>query len=893
MVNEIYYGIPESWHDRECTTPNSGFIPKTATFNNSTGNYTGLQGAFGVKWVNDSPRNIKTDNTFCYIEMDKYAPMHGICFKSAPIVSGDYTTCNKWKVNNNKNVPFGWTLWNSYAPSPGNFPEYWEFYGTGTSFPVNADGTFIPDTIPRTAIVNNIACYVNHGWFTQPVLYFPYKNVRLVPIVYVQHIAGNYTISDLEDATDYTTFNNMLTGGAWFDLKTYANGMTYQNGAEMPVSAWWSIVRRVAVVPCSMIFDSETGELTNSVPIDSANAIPSYTVNSTKSTLSPVWFYDEQTPEKVFYGNNAQNRAGDFSCIYDFAPVHRFVASAYKSYTVSGTTNVTLSQSLSGISGFTIQGECENRNLSNNYVYPAYIIGNNSPFILKEFETNNLVCTYVNVTNLSDFTEFIRKCCAYFGMFFTDGFTPDTTITNELKETGVYLGIVDEYGVTHGAYSEGLDNPGCINYDWENPTEDTPLNPGHEPDTEIPSNSLTLNTNAENGFNAAMTYYALRRTDLDDISNYIAWYLSYENAQSAAAAAGNPYEQEFSTKYPTPADWYAYIYTMAGYGIDPNNDIVSLMVFPFELTGTDSGYKLGTWLTNEYHNYFHLLPDTPILTGKLLTGDGFKIVNLGTGTVTFNALTGDFRDFAPYTRLELQIPYHGTVSLDTGEWLNKTINISAIVDIMTGASLCVVCRDSAPVITIPGQMGISVPITRDNISQTANTFNAMSASVQSGMVSAVAGVLTGVAHSAAGVVGAVSSGITGNLPGVVTGSFNTLATEWGTVADLIKSGISIKQEMYDMQHTVNGKLISGSAAPSVNVKYETKCRLVWHYPQTVPDSDPEKFGEVNGYACNITGRVSDFSGFVKFANVDLKGITATDTEKQAIANALQNGIFIN
>lgn len=899
MVNESYYGEKSTWST--ATTTGAGAISvKIPTITDQTADV--IKGSFQYLWgkefASTGNYEVTKDTSFCFLAMDKDAPQNKVRISSGCISSGANITERYGLVDviPTKNVSFGFSMNGNSTPNI----EIFQFdsvynYNTWERSPVNYKPVFLS---PAWVPTNNK--YGDH-WYLRyfayqcaPVLsWTDYKKIKLVPLIFCGALKAGKDPAEITSYSDiYTTFENVGV----YDLKTYLNGTTNYNGETIRICERNQYVFQIGCMPVKINFTDGIAS--------SYSLVDGGSISSGKGYLYPTSIFDENflftkqyKANYSSYGAEIEGNSGDFS----FFRTRLSYGDTFNSY---HTTQGNIQTVISGYSGHwivsgvsTIQSYYDGRDSMTDEIFDPNFwnvievnVGGNA------YQGSIFAFTYLSVSDFGEtnFREYVRKILAYYGMFFSDGYENDVPENEEMTTSGLFLGTVDSNGITHGQYTEGTDNPDNGNYEWEDPNEDTPYNPGGGGggDEEIPSDPLLLNAYAENGFNLGANYYALRRTDIDDLTNWINFYMSYENAESAAQSAGDPYETVFRTKYPTPADWYAYVCTMAGFGVHPNNDIISLMAFPFDISGTDSGYMLGSWSTNEYHNFFQELPGTVLLTGKQITGDGYKEINLGSGTVTFPGVKGDFRDYAPYTRLELQIPFHGTVSLDTGEWLGKTISVSAICDIMTGSSLAIVCRNGSPVITIPGQMGVSVPISIDNISQTANSFTTLSCAVQSGMVNSVNDILQGVARSVAGVVGSVTSGLTGDLPGVVSGAMGTLSTEWRTVAKTAQNVIEMKQNLYDMNHTVNGKLVSGGGSPSTNAKYETKCRLVWHYPQIIPGSGNETFNEVAGHSCNISGTIESFSGFAQFSAVDLSEVSATETEKQEILSFLQSGVFI-
>lgn len=893
MVNEQYYGTPETWVDRPSMNDVPFSVPCYHTAGTAT--YEGLQGAFGIKWAFDeNKRNVKTDTTFCYIGMDNKHPFKPVYMGDSKI-TGDTTTQNIWDTKITKTTPFGWCMWNNGGTGAQNSPlRYWEYANNFYSWVINPIGDFVPDAIPQSAVIDSQFVRMYHGYYTQPVLSFPYKKIALVPILKCKHLNPAYTTEDLDNAANTTAFNNMAGTDAWFDLHTYMTGQCRRGGVVYPIYEYWDIITKIVLVPIELTFDSETHELTSIKNVDAGTAYPSWSNFPAKSLFNPCWIPERQYPDYVFYGTDGVNHAGEFSADYSFQPTYRVGANTYKSFIVSGTSEVTSTWAIGTYAGFGVMLQLEDSLLSNSYLAPSHIPyqGENAATIYhnNRFPTGMYwVYAYTHTeANATAMENEIMRICAYFGMYFFRGFDIlNEGITNEMTQASVYMGVVDGQGVTHGEYTHGADNADNLNYDWDDPLHDTPFSPGTPPapEDELPSDPYTPYPQPSTGFNIAMSHYALHEGDLKDLFDWIYWYSNYDNALAAAQAAGTLVD--FVAKYPDTAAWVSHVCERAGYNVFPTNNMVSLLAFPFELSGVDSGYQLGDWNTANTYENFDLIPDTPTLTGKKVTGEGYQLIDLGSFDVA--GMYGDFRDFAPYCKIDLNIPYHGTVELPPSDFIGHTVSVSAIVELVSGSSLGIVFRDSAPYATITGQMGMLVPLTADNVGATTNTLLSMSYGFHSSNIGAAANL----ADSAINIVqGATGLLIGDDVQNKIASGFAIAKTLPSTAAGLAQRYIGIKQELHQMHHLAEGKSVLQTGSPLTGFAYEYRCRITYHYPKTLVNSGNTEFANVAGYACNKTGRIGDFSGFTQFSSVDLSGITCTSEMKSLIVSMLQSGIYI-
>lgn len=881
MINYDLYGQPDTWATRKLMGANTPYEVSVPTFV-TTGTY-GQAGWLAYQTAEQGRREIHVDESFCYIRMDKNAPMLFAKTSSAPHVTNNYSTCNRWDLYPGKNTPFGWACINSNNITGDSYRLY-NTYTSVQNYVWNPKGSFFPAAVPTYYTYNSVDVPAYNGLCREPVLSFPYKQIVLVPIVNAYKFAAGKTAEDLQQATTRADYYACLGTNVHCDLRTYLTAAIALNDPTLYCEEY-PIVTDIQAVPCWVTFDPDTHIATSITPLMYSAPQSNYGV------LCECFV--QQTPVKpdmYFYGSAVNRAEGEDVYITPGVLTHMYR---------SGSTTVRKSTSLTVTvyDCVLMQGaDWNNQSNTNQYTWLASRCEPDGIFTLVEFTDSQLSGVYhiIDTSDTSIFREYVRRCLAYFGMYWVEGF--DLTghdIPDTMDSAECFLGIIDSQDVTHGQYVQGADIPLQPQYAWDNPIEDNPFNPGGGggDDTEQPSDPYTPYPQPDNGFGVCLKYYALQNGDYSDLLDWISYYADYDNASAAYAAAG---DTSFSAKFPDPAAWVAHICERAGFNKYPTEDIVSLMCFPFELSGTDAGYQLGYWSTDLYHDHFNELLDTPLLTGKKMS-TGYKVLDMG--SMDISAYYGDFRDYKPYTTLQLQVPYHGTVDLDPADWIGHTVAVTIIVDYVTGSSLAVIKRSDAagsfaPVYTLPGQMGISVPITADSVTSSANTFAAMSTAFQSGKIGVVGDIAAGVLGVAGGAVSAVAAGLEGKTAGAIGGAISAAQTAASTATSVLQYGLTAKQQAYEMQHAAAGKMVLGTGSPSTGFAYEYRCRLVRHYPALLPSAGSAGYAALAGHACNKTGVVSDFSGFVQFGAVDLSGVDATPEEKAILLQLLQNGIFV-
>lgn len=269
-------------------------------------------------------------------------------------------------------------------------------------------------------------------------------------------------------------------------------------------------------------------------------------------------------------------------------------------------------------------------------------------------------------------------------------------------------------------------------------------------------------------------------------------------------------------------------------GENPMNGIIDLRLFPFNVALKNLATQA-----------------EPIVIGRTNTGvNGIKLTEnvnslIDLGECTFFPKFKNFLDYEPYTTAQLYIPYIGVVPVSTAEFMGHRISVKMIVDYTTGAGTAIVLKDDIPFIYRNGVVGVSIPMTGNDSASYANT---------------VIGNVVG------GAVGGVSSIASGNIGGVVSS------------AEKLYSGFTTGTNYQE----------ASASSPSVATWQPQKCYFIIDRPiLNVPDN----YGRTIGYACEKTGKLSDFKGFTVVSNPEIS-FKCTDTEKTMLSQLLESGVFV-
>lgn len=215
------------------------------------------------------------------------------------------------------------------------------------------------------------------------------------------------------------------------------------------------------------------------------------------------------------------------------------------------------------------------------------------------------------------------------------------------------------------------------------------------------------------------------------------------------------------------------------------------------------------------------------------------------GTVRLSEQFHNVFDYAPFTEVNLYLPFIGIVRLDVSDVMRASIHIVYHVDVLSGACLAdvKVVRDSSggTLYQYAGNASVTLPI---------------SSGSYMGIVSAVAGV-------AGGIAGTIASG--------------------GSALPLLASSAGAMFNAHTrVEHS--GGFSGNAGAMGGKIPY-----LIISRPQTAM---AKEFNKYIGYPSNFTATLGSCSGFVKVLECHLQNINATKSELDEIDSILKEGVII-
>ena len=505
-------------------------------------------------------------------------------------------------------------------------------------------------------------------------------------------------------------------------------------------------------------------------------------------------------------------------------------------------------------------------NTASTFYMPCYNMFENMTYkALSSSSPDYGWCVWAEIPYTANNYLKIMQMAACFGIPFTD--KDKTTFPIDFIDNDLYLPIIDDEGITHGEYTHGADNENNDLYDKDS-IRDKDYDPAKPVDPNIYSDTTTFNTV---DFRQAFTRrYILNATQVGELAGEL-W---------DAMATKDPDEltsdftyDEFLTN-------------------NPIDCVVSLKYFPCTFADVAPAVVfLGKYQTN---------------IAATALGTSVRIIDFDPIQVWRHF--DDFRDFEPYTQIQLYIPLCGVVDLQTAEVMGHYVSVKLAIDIATGAATgyVIVSKTGSGgicIATVQGNAAIDIPVSGI---QSANLQQAIFDSISNYMQTSIStgsytsglfnsnpsklGMLGNIAMNKVS-VGGVARGTQSPMGAISTAlsfvdALNPVKMQQQVASSVLENSAAI----YDLQHIQMPTRMIGSASPALSTVMELNCRMIIYRPIT-DENALASYADTVGFACMMSGVVGDFSGLT-VGTIDVSGINATDDEKQAIAAAFANGVYL-
>lgn len=453
-----------------------------------------------------------------------------------------------------------------------------------------------------------------------------------------------------------------------------------------------------------------------------------------------------------------------------------------------------------------------NFSVGKNKNFSRYFFANPKYWDIKEFSDNyGTIYTTIFKGSIDD----LLKLISYVGICFTgDQTSAKTALLGEnLTDEKIYVPVITD-GILSGEYKKGSAGAKLPQMTWENDIREKSGYKGIDSiDPTNYSDKISLSNpkiKSEGKFN---TLYALSESELNNLSNEL-W-----------GADENKLKQILDG--------------LMLMGENPLNCIVSLQLFPFDITSQAGSTTQGS-IT---------------LGATQMTTTGTKVKNLNSiidlGSIKLRNYFNSFFDYEPYSTAFIYIPYCGTIQLSLNDCTGKTISIKLLVDYMNGVCTGVVFSDGIPIVYKNGV-----------ISQQISVIGTDNATMSSNAISSSLGVLTNTTNLLAG--GKDTSSIINNSANLLSSSFD----------------YSAQRTLYQTQ---------GANTSQINMLQPQKAYLVINLPKF---DISDLYGKYHGFRCDFYDTVKNLKGYVETDKPILDNITATEEEKQMITELICGGFYV-
>lgn len=210
------------------------------------------------------------------------------------------------------------------------------------------------------------------------------------------------------------------------------------------------------------------------------------------------------------------------------------------------------------------------------------------------------------------------------------------------------------------------------------------------------------------------------------------------------------------------------------------------------------------------------------------------------GNITIDRYFGDFKDYNPYTRVFVYLPYIGVNELNCNQIMGKSLNLTYGVDLLDGSCVARLTADGVQLASYSGNCATEYPLVGKS---GLNPLQAVSN-------------LVGLNY--------------GENLGALTGLTESLLTKGGSSASTFQT-------------------VGGVAGNWGNVGVLTPFVYLERPVQSIPNAYESQYG----YTCNKYLQLSTLSGYTEVDDSIHLAIAATEEEKERIMEYLTSGFYIN
>lgn len=300
------------------------------------------------------------------------------------------------------------------------------------------------------------------------------------------------------------------------------------------------------------------------------------------------------------------------------------------------------------------------------------------------------------------------------------------------------------------------------------------------------------------------------------------------------------------------------------FGSNPIDCVMNLSFWPFDVSTIFNDISSQAYVY--FGGYQFNFPSAGSSCYRIIHPNGYKSIAT---SQQIRRRFHSWRDFEPYTKLFIMLPYIGTYQLDLARYYDKTLEVRYYIDTRTNSVIAALIADGTLIDYFNGQMGVNMPITLTDFSAFAN---------------AQINTLLGAGGNA---VNSFSNGLA-NVPAMAS---NAAGLAMGAAGVAVSGAAVGAKTVYGLsQNNINNfNKTKGGSTSMINAFLPQKVTLIW---EMMEDCAPDNYGAMFGYPSMKSGKLINFSGFLKCQGVKLECNVATENERERLKQMLLSGIYI-
>ncbi len=259
------------------------------------------------------------------------------------------------------------------------------------------------------------------------------------------------------------------------------------------------------------------------------------------------------------------------------------------------------------------------------------------------------------------------------------------------------------------------------------------------------------------------------------------------------------------------------------------------------------------------------------------------------GTLKIEEFWGTAFDFAPYTQIQIYLPYVGVRELNVDEVMGQTIGVKYHIDLFGGGLMAYVTVNGSIRYQFSGNCMQQIPVNSANFDNLLQNLVSVACVVGSGIAmggapaieaASVAAEEAAAAKYGSTVVGAGELSIGEQMSAGMGGMKEWAGSHGNQLMGCTLGGVLGSKPRIER----TGSMASTTGQLSVQTPYIIISRA--------EQSLPEGYKHYRGYPSNITARLGDLDGYTEIEDIRINDLDATQPELVEIYQLLKKGVII-